>query len=53
MWPIFEDFFRVGCLVGSGSDVEREVPKNPQRALHLSGSEAGFGGVGKTCPLFF
>ena len=30
-----------------------EVPKYPRRALHLSGSEARFGGVGKTCPLFF
>ena len=37
--------------LGSGdrSSSFLEVPKNPQRALHLSGSE----GVGKTCPLFF
>ena len=26
--------------------VKAEVPKNPRRALHLSGSEARFGGVG-------
>ena len=25
---------------------QTEVPKNPQRALHLSGSEARFGGGG-------
>ena len=26
--------------------LHQEVPKNPRRALHLSGSEARFGGVG-------